>query len=390
MLVSCPQCKSQVFARAAAIEQQQPQRCFGCGSQLLVSERGSASVAVPGTAIAASAGGAPKSAGGSVPAPVSGAFRPPAGRAVPAAVSGVFAGLPEAQAPALAGAAPKPGADKNPFEGPRPVTLGDDDEAADELSAPFEIERVSAHPAPLSHDALVVVPDLSLSVSLDLGFSPPDEALERELPWEPQGAPIPPPPPAPPHGTLRSREGEPEEDTAAAATANPDERGAGAVNPALVESTLEEPLPLGNPADAMAPGAVGERDAKEAAPSRAARPRGSVRGLLVAASVGLALGLAAAFGFPGTAPLSPSEQKLLDAKALIAEGQPAAALPLLEQVLAVAPDHPEALRHLAIASSLAGDTAAAERHYLRWLSVTEDEQERRAVRVVLGLDTTSP
>lgn len=113
---------------------------------------------------------------------------------------------------------------------------------------------------------------------------------------------------------------------------------------------------------------------------------GGALGWLAALVVGAGLGVAAAYTYPARPALSPLEQKLSNARDLIGTGRPADAVALLEDVLREQPDHPTALRRLAVARSLAGDTPGAERHYLRYLEVSTDEEDKRAVRALLGLE----
>ncbi len=174
---------------------------------------------------------------------------------------------------------------------------------------------------------------------------------------------------------------------------------AGALIDAPAEELLPELAPLDDAPRAFAnaaPEHSGSRplvfvsEDEEPYTLNAPERRGGVIGFAAALVVGAGVGLAAAYTYPAAPAPTPLEQKLSDASALIGTGDPAAAIPLLEQVLAEAPDHDVAVRRLAIATSLTGDTDAAERHYLRYLRLARDQDDKRAVRELLGLDEAAP
>jgi len=102
---------------------------------------------------------------------------------------------------------------------------------------------------------------------------------------------------------------------------------------------------------------------------------------------GLAIGAAAAWFLQPSAPEpSPSERALLAADEKLDAAEHEAAIEGLEAFLEEEPDHPAVRRRLAIAYAQAGHAREAELAFLRFLEVAEDEEDARAVRVLLGLE----
>lgn len=175
----------------------------------------------------------------------------------------------------------------------------------------------------------------------------------------------------------------------------PNALGAVAPRPALVPGPSATPVPAPSAAAPPGPSPGGSTTVPSPNAARAEhttvairRPPSSSRGALAwvaAGGLGAALGLAALFAFPPAPERTPLEQKLAASADLLGKGRAVDAVPLLEDALQAAPDHPLALRRMGVAASLLGDGARAEQHYLRYLEVSDDDEGKREVRRLLGL-----
>lgn len=435
MLINCPECTSPVFVRAAAVEQRKPQRCYACKAQLLVDPEGGVEVAVSGQRAAAlpsepvkppaatprSPGAAPRpvtamttlapleaprhtqpdealealesDATAEGPAPVSLASLPPvvprqaslpdlplvrdAGEELPYGdAAEALDAAPEEKAPLFAGVelSTDTATMLSPFD------RSDEAPAApsrfDHLPVEDLFDRSGGHLTPATHDDLSTA-DLTDDTQVD------DYVLEHERPRDDlptaTGVPLTSSDEGPPlvQGSLLFDELLLE--LADEGRQQPPDLAAPARTPPRAEPAPASP--------ASAP-AVATQEEETDVVARPAKPRGAV-GWLAALALGAGLGGGALFTFPPEPERTPLEQQLQTAADLIGKGRPEDAVPVLEAALREAPDHPLALRRLAIATSLAGDGDSAERLYLRYLERSDDEDDKRQVRALLGLDDSA-
>lgn len=103
--------------------------------------------------------------------------------------------------------------------------------------------------------------------------------------------------------------------------------------------------------------------------------------------VSIAAGLGAAWLLqPEPSQPTPLEELLLTSADQLEAGEHREAIDRLEAFLTEEPNNAAVQRRLAVSYALAGDRTRAEEAFLRYLEIADDEEDKAAVRTLLGLD----